>query len=202
MKSKILSSLATLFLLGGSITAFVDSANSPNVSAAEQSTSTQLSTVTIRQEGDTLTSSYDGGNTWSPFSNEEKNDFYSYNEFQSWIKEQEAGISKLVEAGEWTQENADAVIQQYYDLLGKLDNDLLVSKRENDTDDQYFVSYPETAHMEGFQTVIYTENGYEFFGPYDTEKELYEALEAYTGIQVEAGSMTTGEAETILRNYK
>lgn len=202
MKSKILSSLATLFLLGGSITAFVDSANSPNVSAAEQSASTQLSTVTIRQDGDTLTSSYDGGNTWSPFSNEEENDFYSYNEFQSWIKEQEAEISKLVEAGEWTQENADAVIQQYYDLLGKLDNGLFVSKRENDTDDQYFVSYPETAHTEGFQTMIYTKNGYEFFGPYDTEKELYEALEAYTGIQVEAGSMTAGEAENILRNYK
>lgn len=201
MKSKILSSLAVLFLLGGSITAFADSANTPNVSAAEQSASTQLSTVTIRQDGDTLTSSYDGGNTWSSFSNEE-HDFYSYNEFQSWIKEQEAGISKLVEAGEWTQENADVVIQQYYDLLGKLDNGLLVSKRENDTDDQYFVSYPKTAHTEGFQTVIYTENGYEFFGPYDTEKELYEALETYTGIQVEAGSMTTGEAEAILRNYK
>lgn len=202
MKSKILSSMATLFLLGGSITAFVDSANTPNVSAAEQSTSTQLSTVTIRQDGDTLTSSYDGGNTWSPFSNEEEHDFYSYNEFLSWIKEQEAEISKLVEAGEWTQENADAVIQQYYDLLGKLDNGLLVSKRENDTDDQYFVSYPEAAHTEGFQTMIYTENGYDFFGPYDTEKELYEALEAYTGIQVEAGNMTTGEAETILKNYK
>lgn len=202
MKGKILSSLVTLFLLSGSIAAFVCSANTPNVLAAEQSASTQLSTVTIRQDGDTLASSYDGGNTWSPFSNGEVRDFYSNSEFRSWIKEQEAEISKLVEAGEWTQENADAVIQHYYDLLGKLDNGLLISKRENDTDDQYFVSYPEGAHTEGFQTMICTENGYEFFGPYDTEKELYEALEAYTGIQVEAENMTSGEAETILRNYK
>ena len=67
----------------------------------------------------------------SPFSSEEAHDFYSYNEFQSWIREEKAEISKLVEAGEWTQENADAVIQQYYDLLGKLDNGLLVSKRES-----------------------------------------------------------------------
>lgn len=202
MRGKILSILAALLLLRGGITAFVGSANTPNVLAAEQSAPTQLSAVTIRQDGDTLTSSYDGGNTWNPFSSEEAHDFYSYNEFQSWIKGQEAEISKLVEAGEWTQENADAVIQQYYDLLGKLDNGLFVSKRGSDTDDQYFVSYPETAHTEGFQTMIYTENGYEFFGPYDTEKELYEALEAYTGLQVETGNMTTGEAETILRHYK
>lgn len=202
MKGKILSSLAALLLLSGSITAFEGSASTPNVLAAEQSAPTQLSTVTIRQDGDTLTSSYDDGNTWSPFSSDEVHDFYSYNEFRSWIKEQEEEISTLVEAEEWTQENADAVIQQYYDLLGKLDNGLLVSKRENDADDQYFVSYPETAHTEGFQTMVYTENGYEFFGPYDTEKELYQALEAYTGIQVEAGNMTTGEAETILRNHK
>ena len=60
---------------------------------------------------------------------------------------------QLVEAGEWTRENADAAIQQYYDLLGKVDNGLLVSKRESDTDDQYFVSYPETAHTEGFQNL-------------------------------------------------
>ena len=150
MKGKILSSLAALLLLSGSITAFVGSANTPNVLAAEQSASKQLSTVTIRQDWDALTSSYDGGNTWSLFLSEEVHDFYSYNEFQSLIKEQEAEISKLVEAGEWTRENADAAIQQYYDLLGKVDNGLLVSKRESDTDDQYFVSYPETAHTEGF----------------------------------------------------
>lgn len=202
MKGKILSSLAALLLLSGSITAFVGSANTPNVLAAEQSASKQLSTVTIRQDGNALTSSYDGGNTWSLFLSEEVHDFYSYNEFQSWIKEQEAEISKLVEAGEWTRENADAAIQQYYDLLGKVDNGLLVSKRESDTDDQYFVSYPETAHTEGFQTMIYTENGYEFFGPYDTEKELYEDLEAYAELQVEEGNMTTGEAENILKKYK
>lgn len=114
MEGKILSSLAALLLLSGGMTAFVGSANTPNVLAAEQSAPTQLSTVTIRQDGDTLTSSYDGGNTWSPFSSEEADDFYSYNKFQSWIKEEEAEISKLVEAGVWTQENG-----------------LLVSKRES-----------------------------------------------------------------------
>ena len=199
MKGKILSSLAALLLLSGSITAFVGSANTPNVLAAEQSASKQLSTVTIRQDGDALTSSYDGGNTWSPFSSEEAYDFYSHDEFQSWVKEQEAEISKLVEAGEWTQENADAVMQQYYDLLGKLDNGLYVSKRESGTDDQYFVSYPETVPIGGFQTMIYSESGYKFFGPYNTEEELYEALEAYTEFQVEAGNMTTDEAEAILK---
>lgn len=35
MKGKILSSLAALLLLSGSITAFVGSANTPNVLAAE-----------------------------------------------------------------------------------------------------------------------------------------------------------------------
>ena len=53
--------------------------------------------------------------------------------------------------------------------MGKLDDGLFVSKRESDTDDQYFISYPETVHTEGFQTMIYTENRYEFFGSYDTE---------------------------------
>ena len=162
----------------------------------------QLSTVMIRQDEDTLTSSYDGGNTWNPFSYEETHEFYSHNEFSAWIKEQEAEISALVEAGEWTQEKADAVIQHYYELLERLDDGLFIGKRESDTDDQYFISYPNAAHTEGFQTVIYTENGYEFIGPYDTEKELYEALEAYTELQVGAGNMTADEAKTILRKYE
>ncbi len=143
-----------------------------------------------------------GGNTWTPFSYEGTHNFYNYNEFSSWIKEQEAKISTLVEAGEWTQENADAVIQNYYKLLEKLDTGLLIEKRENYTDDQYFVSYPDAAHTEGFQTVIYTENGYELIGTYDTEKELYEALEAYTELQVKEGNMTADEAKTILKKYE
>ncbi len=201
MKGKILSSLAALLLVSGSLTGFASSTDTPNI-FTEQSAPTQLSTVIIRQDEDTLTSSYDGGNTWNPFSYEETHDFYSHNEFSSWIKEQEAEISALVEAGEWTQENADAVIQHYYELLERLDDGLLIGKRESDTDDQYFVSYPNAAHTEGFQTVICTENGYEFIGTYDTEKELYEALEAYTELQVEAGNMTDDEAKTILKKYE
>lgn len=201
MKGKILSSLAALLLVSGSLTGFASSPDTPNI-FTEQSAPTQLSTVIIRQDEDTLTSSYDGGNIWNPFSYEETHDFCSHNEFSSWIKEQEAEISALVEAGEWTQENADAVIQHYYELLERLDDGLLIGKRESDTDDQYFVSYPNAAHTEGFQTVICTENGYEFIGTYDTEKELYEALEAYTELQVEAGNMTADEAKTILKKYE
>ena len=200
MKGKILS-LAALLLISGSLTGFASSTDTPNI-FTEQSAPTQLSTVMIRQDEDTLTSSYDGGNTWNPFSYEETHDFYSHNEFSSWIKEQEAEISALVKAGEWTQENADAVIQHYYELLERLDDGLLIGKRESDTDDQYFVSYPNAAHTEGFQTVICTENGYEFIGTYDTEKELYEALETYTEFQVEAGNMTADEAKTILKKYE
>ena len=201
MKGKILSGLAALLLVSGSLTGFASYTDTPNI-FTEQSAPTQLSTVMIRQDEDTLTSSYDGGNTWNPFSYEETHDFYSHNEFSSWIKEQETEISALVEAGEWTQENADAVIQHYYELLERLDDGLLIGKRESDTDDQYFISYPNSAHTEGFQTVIYTENGYEFIGTYDTEKELYEALEAYTELQVEAGNMTADEAKTILKKYE
>ena len=200
MKGKILS-LAALLLISGSLTGFAGSADTPD-NFTERPAPAQLSAVIIRQDEDTLTSSYDGGNTWNPFSYEETHDFYSHNEFSSWIKEQEAEISALVEAGEWTQENADAVIQRYYELLERLDDGLLIGKRESDTDDQYFVSYPNAAHTDGFQTVICTENGYEFIGAYDTEKELYEALEAYTELQVEAGNMTADEAKTILKKYE
>lgn len=201
MKGKILLSLVALLLVSGSLTAFASSTETTDISI-EQSAPMQLSTVMIRQDEDTLTSSYDGGNTWNPFSYEETHEFYSHNEFSAWIKEQETEISALVEAGEWTQEKADAVIQHYYELLARLDDGLFIGKRESDTDDQYFISYPNAAHTEGFQTVIYTENGYEFIGPYDTEKELYEALEAYTELQVGAGNMTADEAKTILRKYE
>lgn len=201
MKGKILLSLAALFLVSGSLTAFAGSTETPDISI-EQSAPMQLSTVMIRQDEDTLTSSYDGGNTWNPFSYGETHKFYSHNEFSAWIKEQETEISALVEAGEWTQEEADAVIHHYYELLERLDDGLFIGKRESDTDDHYFISYPNAAHTEGFQTVVYTENGYKFIGPYDTEKELYEALEAYTELQVGAGIMTADEAKTILRKYK
>ena len=201
MKGKILLSLVALLLVSGSLTAFASSTETPDISI-EQSAPMQLSTVMIRQDEDALTSSYDGGNTWNPFSYEETHEFYSHNEFSAWIKEQETEISALVEAGEWTQEKADAVIQHYYELLARLDDGLFIGKRESDTDDQYFISYPNAAHTEGFQTVIYTENGYEFIGPYDTEKELYEALEAYTELQVGVGNMTANEAKTILSKYE
>lgn len=152
--------------------------------------------------GGNVNASSDNGNTWETFAYEDTHAFYNHEEFSAWIKEQKVEITKLVEAGEWTQENADAVIQQYYDLLASLDNGLLISKRESIADDQYLMSFPDVVHSEGFQTMIYTGNGYEFFGPYDTEKELYDALKAYTDSQIQIGNMTSDEANTILKKYE
>lgn len=172
MKSKILLCLTALLFIGGNV----------SVSAASNSSQTSFAEET--------------------FACEDTHDFYNHEEFSTWIQEQKVEITKLVEAGEWTQENADAVIQQYYDLLTSLDNGLLISKRESIADDQYLMSFPNAVHSEGFQTIIYTENGYEFFGPYDTEKELYDALKAYTDSQIEIGNMTSDEADIILKKYE
>lgn len=150
MKGKILLGLAGLIFASGSANAFAVSTNTQDAFVKEQPDALQLSSVIISQDEGTLKSSYDGGNTWEPFASGETHDFYSHDEFSEWIKEQEAEISKLVEAGEWTQEKADAAIQQYYDLSASLDNGLLISKRKSDTDDQYFMSFPVTAHTQGF----------------------------------------------------
>ena len=60
MKGKILLSLVALLLVSGSLTAFASSTETPDISI-EQSAPMQLSTVMIRQDEDTLTSSYDDG---------------------------------------------------------------------------------------------------------------------------------------------
>lgn len=201
MKGKIFSSLLALLLVGG-LNTFAAPTDMQSEAAKEQSDPALLSTITITQDENTLIYSYDDGNTWMPVSEVEMPEFYSHDEFLAWIKEQEAEIAKLVEAGEWTPEEADAVIQEYYDLLASSDNGLLISKRESYTDDQCFVSIPNTPHTQGFQTVLFIESGYEFFGPYDTEKELYDALKAYTELQVENGNMTADEANTIVKKYE
>lgn len=199
MKGKILLGLIALLFIGGNVSVSATSNNS-QTSFAEKTT--PMSSVIIRQDGNTVKSSSDNENTWETFAYEDTHDFYNHEEFSAWIQEQKVEITKLVEAGEWTQEKADAVIQQYYDLLTSLDNGLLISKRESIADDQYLMSVPNAVHSKGFQTMIYTENGYEFFGPYDTEKELYDALKAYTDSQIEIGNMTSDEANTILKKYE
>jgi hypothetical protein len=201
MKGKILSSLLALLLVGG-LNTLAAPTNTQSEATKEQSDPALLSPVTITQDENTLIYSYDDGNTWTPVPEVEMPEFYSHDEFLAWIKEQETEIAKLVEAGEWTQEKTDTTIQEYYDLLASSDNGLLISKRESYTDDQYFVSIPNTPHTQGFQTSLFTESGYEFFGPYDTEKELYDALKAYTELQVETGNMTANEANTILEKYE
>lgn len=199
MKSKILLCLTALLFIGGNLSVSAAS-NSSQTSFAEETP--PISSVIIRQDGNTVKSSSDNGNTWETFAYGDTHVFFNHEEFSAWIQEQKVEIAKLVEAGEWTQEKADAVIQQYYDLLASLDNGLLISKRESIADDQCLMSFPNAVHSEGFQTMIYTENGYEFFGPYDTEKELYDALKAYTDSQIEIGNMTSDEADVILKKYE
>lgn len=199
MKGKILLGLIALLFIGGNVSVSAIS-NSSQTSFSEKTI--PMSSVIIRQDGNTVKSSCDNGNTWETFAYEDTHDFYNHEEFSAWIQEQKVEITKLVEAGEWTQEKADTVIQQYYDLLTSLDNGLLISQRESIADDQYLMSFPNAVHSKGFQTMIYIENGYEFFGPYDTEKELYDALKAYTDSQIEIGNMTSDEANTILKKYE
>lgn len=199
MKGKILLGLIALLFIGGNVSG---SAISNNSQTSFSEKTIPMSSVIIRQDGNTVKSSSDNGNTWETFAYEDTHDFYNHEEFSAWIQEQKVEITKLVEAGEWTQEKADAVIQQYYDLLTSLDNGLLISQRESIADDQYLMSFPNAVHSKGFQTMIYIENGYEFFGPYDTEKELYDALKAYTDSQIEIGNMTSDEANTILKKYE
>lgn len=199
MKGKILLGLIALLFIGGNVSG---SAISNNSQTSFSEKTIPMSSVIIRQDGNTVKSSSDNGNTWETFAYEDTHDFYNHEEFSAWIQEQKVEITKLVEAGEWTQEKADTVIQQYYDLLTSLDNGLLISQRESIADDQYLMSFPNAVHSKGFQTMIYIENGYEFFGPYDTEKELYDALKAYTDSQIEIGNMTSDEANTILKKYE
>ena len=78
----------------------------------------------------------------------------------------------------------------------------MVSKRDSSSQDQIFFSLPEMNHPETYQTYLYDGNSYTNFGPFDTEKELYNALQEYTEEQVSAGRMLPAEANALLEQYK
>lgn len=198
MKVKIVAGLMSLLMAGGTLTGFASQQTTPPVSPNVST----LAEATLQQDGEITKASYDGGNTWEVFSAAESPDSYDYEEYAAWIKEEIKGLQELVAAGEITQEEADTVIQSYYDTLEKIKNGLQVSKRSSYNDEQLFFSNPNAMHTEGYQTAVFDGHKYQYFGPYETRAELYEVLKQYTDSQVASGNMTSADAEELLEKYK
>ncbi len=202
MKQKIFVSILTLLLAGGTLTGFSAKSNISQNDATNGNVPQVINEAIFQQNGITQQTSYDGGDTWNAAPVIEMPEFYSYNEFEEWIKNETVNLQELVAAGEISQSEVNAIIAQYETILSEIKDGVQISKRTSYEEEQLYFSLPNNSESESFQTVLYDGNSYHNFGPYDTKAELYAALEKYTSEQVELGNMTENEVNTILSKYK
>lgn len=202
MKQKIFVSILTLLLAGGTLTGFSAKSNISQNDATNGNVPQVINEAIFQQNGITQQTSYDGGDTWNAAPVIEMPEFYSYDEFEEWIKNETVNLQELVAAGEISQSEVNAIIAQYETILSEIKEGVQISKRTSYEEEQLYFSLPNNSESESFQTVLYDGNSYHNFGPYDTKAELYAALEKYTSEQVELGNMTENEVNTILSKYK
>lgn len=202
MKQKIFVSILTLLLTGGTLTGFSAKSNISQNDATNGNVPQVINEAIFQQNGITQQTSYDGGDTWNAAPVIEMPEFYSYDEFEEWIKNETVNLQELVAAGEISQSEVNAIIAQYETILSEIKDGVQISKRTSYEEEQLYFSLPNNSESESFQTVLYDGNSYHNFGPYDTKAELYAALEKYTSEQVELGNMTENEVNTILSKYK
>lgn len=184
------------------VTAFAANSDNNAPSAPTTEPQTAISEVSFRQNGTAIQQSMDGGKSWEAYTLAEEAGYFTYDEFAAWLEVETANIQALVEAGEWTQDEADKALENYKAILDGIANGQMVSKRDNPSQDQMFFSLPEMSRPETYQTYLYDGNSYTNFGPFDTEEELYNALQKYTEEQVSAGEMLPAEANALLEQYK
>lgn len=202
MKQKIFVSILTLLLAGGTLTGFSAKSNISQNDATNGNVPQVINEAIFQQNGITQQTSYDGGDTWNAAPVIEMPEFYSYDEFEEWIKNETVNLQELVAAGEISQSEVNAIIAQYETILSEIKDGVQISKRTSYEEEQLYFSLPNNSESESFQTVLYDGNSYHNFGPHDTKAELYAALEKYTSEQVELGNMTENEVNTILSKYK
>lgn len=202
MKQKIFVSILTLLLAGGTLTGFSAKSNISQNDATNGNVPQVINEAIFQQNGITQQTSYDGGDTWNAAPVIEMPEFYSYDEFEEWIKNETVNLQELVAVGEISQSEVNAIIAQYETILSEIKDGVQISKRTSYEEEQLYFSLPNNSESESFQTVLYDGNSYHNFGPYDTKAELYAALEKYTSEQVELGNMTENEVNTILSKYK
>lgn len=202
MKQKIFVSILTLLLAGGTLTGFSAKSNISQNDATNGNVPQVINEAIFQQNGITQQTSYDGGDTWNAAPVIEMPEFYSYDEFEEWIKNETVNLQELVAAGEISQSEVNAIIAQYETILSEIKDGVQISKRTSYEEEQLYFSLPNNSESESFQTVLYDGNSYHNFGPYDTKAELYAALEKYTSEQVELGNMTENEVNTIHSKYK
>ena len=202
MKQKIFVSILTLLLAGGTLTGFSAKSNISQNDATNGNVPQVINEAIFQQNGITQQTSYDGGDTWNAAPVIEMPEFYSYDEFEEWIKNESVNLQELVAAGEISQSEVNAIIAQYETILSEIKDGVQISKRTSYEEEQLYFSLPNNSESESFQTVLYDGNSYHNFGPYDTKAELYAVLEKYTSEQVELGNMTENEVNTILSKYK
>lgn len=202
MKFKLLLGIAMSAVIAfGGISAFTAPQNvvQPKPISNE---ATPLSSVIVRQNGNSAKQSYDNGVTWENYTYKDAHDFFTYDEYAEWVKTEKDAIRKLVEAGEWTQKQADEVVFHYNEVLTRIKGGLMVSKRKDYNEDQALFSLPESMHTTGYQTVVYDGDTFKNFGPFETKEELYNALKKYSDGQVASGIMSQADANDLLKRYE
>lgn len=155
MKQKIFVSILTLLLAGGTLTGFSAKSNISQNDATNGNVPQVINEAIFQQNGITQQTSYDGGDTWNAAPVIEMPEFYSYDEFEEWIKNETVNLQELVAAGEISQSEVNAIIAQYETILSEIKDGVQISKRTSYEEEQLYFSLPNNSESESFQTVLY-----------------------------------------------
>ena len=142
MKQKIFVSILTLLLAGGTLTGFSAKSNISQNDATNGNVPQVINEAIFQQNGITQQTSYDGGDTWNAAPVIEMPEFYSYDEFEEWIKNETVNLQELVAAGEISQSEVNAIIAQYETILSEIKDGVQISKRTSYEEEQLYFSLP------------------------------------------------------------
>ncbi len=141
-------------------------------------------------------------------------EWWTYEEYKDWLETEKVQLQSMIGEkawtggrGEcvWTQEIVDETIAMYESILEDIKNGMLYSRTvDGETETNITISYDpgDIGTSSGYQLFVKLDNGDEqFFGPYETAKELLAELKPFCEEQVRLGNMQQSEADEIISRY-
>ncbi len=209
-KRSAVSFAAALMIVAATATAFATSAetdSAPLLSEGTSSTPVKESAIQPFSDGRTLEEA-GGSNPSFPDGIE----WWTYEEYKAWLDDEkellQLSVGETIEVnGEkliCTQELVDETVAMYEDMLNQIKNGMMISKTV-DGNVNLVVGYDPswTTSSQDYSLYVVSDHGEErLFGPYETEEELLEEVDAFCSKQVASGAMTQKEADEILSQCK
>ena len=213
-KTSVVGIALAVLIVAGATTAFATSSAASNDAPTETGF-----TVSFTDDDGNQIYSDDKGASWLSSAQWDADqpavEYWSYEDYKVWLDGEKKHLQNLVDTGAkykkgqewvtWTQNEVNAAISEYENVLAQIKSGLLVSKNFNGdenievqvnpiTSDELSVSYEAS--------VIGKDGNSVYLGDFDTAEARLEFIKQYCEEQVANGQMTKEEASQYIRNYQ